>query len=91
MLGSALDRLFRHPDRPFATGDAVALSDLRIEIVEVTPDGWPREIRCAFDAESLEALDARWAVWTPVGYAPFPLPAIGETRQLMVRRRSGRL
>ena len=80
-LTSFLDRLFRHPERPFAPGDTVRVSDVEIRLEKVTDDGRPVALLCVFD-NSLEQPNRVWAVWSKRGYVPFELPAIGAVVEI---------
>jgi hypothetical protein len=58
------------------SGQIVKLNDIHIEILEIK-DGLPSAARFRF-ALPLEDANLAWFYWDGNGYAPFPLPAIGE-------------
>jgi hypothetical protein len=80
-FASPFDALLRHPDRPFSVGSSYRLSDLRIVVTKVTPDGSPAELICRF-RRSLEDPSLVWTAWHSDGYRPLVLPAVGETTTL---------
>ncbi len=73
------DRLFRNS--PVPEGYRVALSDVEIEVVAVTEDGRPLQVRFRF-TRPLEDAGYRWLRWRDGVYVPFDLPAEGETAHL---------
>ena len=75
---SPLDGLLRDPERPFAPGLDVELSDLSIEVERVTDNGYPAELRCTFSGEMNEP-GRLFVTWSEQGFVPFALPAVGET------------
>ena len=50
-------------------------------VLEAMPDGRPASVSFRFDAP-LEDSKLEWFCWTREGYAPWRLPAIGETTRL---------
>jgi hypothetical protein len=73
------DRLFRNT--PVPAGYRVALSDVEVEVVSVSGDGRPLEVRFRF-THPLEDARYRWLRWRDGVYVPFDLPAEGETTHL---------
>jgi hypothetical protein len=73
-----LGRLFRDHRHPFEAGDAVALERMRVEVLAADQAGQPTELLFRF-AVPLEDPSLRWITWEGHGYAPFALPAVGET------------
>jgi len=73
------DWLFRN--RPIPVGYRVTLSDVEVEVVAVTEDGRPLEVRFRF-AHPLEDAGYRWLRWRDGVYVPFDLPTEGETAHL---------
>jgi hypothetical protein len=72
-LFSSTQRVFRHPDRPFRRGDVVALSDMRVEVTELTPDARPAEIVVRL-GRPLDDPSLLWVRWEKNEYVPFELP-----------------
>jgi hypothetical protein len=72
------EKVARSRRRPFFVGDQVRLSDLTVDIREVTDDGRPKRARFRF-TRPLEDPSYLWLVWRDQGYAPFRLPAIGAS------------
>ncbi len=77
-LKSPWDQLARSLDYPMSLGQRVHLTDVVIEITGLTADNRPAEATFHF-AAPLEDPSLRWLYWDGDTYAPFPLPAIGET------------
>lgn len=73
--------LYRSADKPLHQGDRIALDGLTIEVLEVTPDGRPLQVRFDFEA-SLDAERYRFYYWTDNHFRPLELPAVGETQVL---------
>jgi hypothetical protein len=75
-------RLARGPSRPFRPGDEVALSDLRVRVRDVTPDGRPAEADFTF-AVPLEDSSLLWRRLQAGGtLAPWTPPAVGRSQDL---------
>ena len=72
-----LDHLYRDTT-PFRVGDFIDYGGALVEIAEATEDGRPLEVRVHFDVE-LEDSSLRWLQWKNGAYAPFELPAVGDT------------
>lgn len=82
MFANAFDRLMRNPDlAPFAVGDRVGGPDFDAEVRAVTSHGRPTEVAFRFH-EPLESPEYRWVCWRPTGFAPFELPAVGQSASL---------
>ena len=78
-------RYHRSRERPFEIGDAVELGDLRIEVLEVDPDGrGPSSIRYDFN-EPLEAERYLWMTWNGNRYEEWTPPAVGNEAVLPSR------
>ncbi len=78
------DHLFRSERRPMSLGQRVKLSDLTIDVTELTPDLRPAEALFHF-AVPLEHPSLRWLHWQDGEFVPFTPPAIGETIELRPR------
>jgi hypothetical protein len=74
------DQLFRG-DRPMRVGQRIELTGAIVEVTVVTDDGRPAEAAFRF-ATALEDPSLRWLRWKNGVYAPFVLPAVGETLTL---------
>ena len=68
----------RIPEGAFEVGDHVRLTDLDIEITALTDDERPAEIIARFGSD-LEDEKRIFLQWTPGGFAPFELPAVGAS------------
>lgn len=77
-----LEQLLVRPGRVDAAGaEVAALSDVRVTVAEVGPQGRPRCVRYAFDG-ALDAPSRRWWVWRDGAFVPFELPPEGATVRL---------
>jgi hypothetical protein len=71
--------LFRQIKRfPVQEGYSIQLSSMKIEVLEVTPDGRPAVARYSF-SKALEHSTLHWLVWDDGAYAPYILPDVRET------------
>ena len=59
-------------------GQRIALGDVTVEVMATTDDGRPAEVAFRF-AVPLEAPLYTWMAWQNGKFAPFALPAVGET------------
>ena len=75
------ERMLRAPDKPLLVGAVVELPGMKATVTAVTPDNRPAEVAFAFET-SLDDGSLVWEQWTRDGYAPWPVPAIGETVRL---------
>ncbi len=64
-------------------GEKISLLGVTVEITALTDDGRPAEAAFRF-AMTLESPLFRWMQWANGVYAPFVLPAVGETVTLPV-------
>jgi hypothetical protein len=78
LVRGILSDIVRDAEVPIPVGFVRHVSDVDIEVTEVGPDRKPRAIVCRF-ARPLEDPSHLFAHWTPRGYAPFALPAVGAT------------
>jgi hypothetical protein len=92
-LSSPVDTMLRSARRPMALGTAVELSDVTIEITEVTRDGRPAEARFRFRV-ALEDPSLAWRKWGCASMSPSIFRASarrrGSTRSTS-RRSSSRI
>lgn len=81
-LVHVVDGLFRDTGHdPLRAGQELQFPGMRVEVLAVTADGWPRAARFSFrDPAPLEA--RVWLSRRGLRLVPFPLPAIGERRRL---------
>jgi hypothetical protein len=71
------EALFRSVrDRPFSPGDEVELSDMRVTVTSVGPEGGPTEVLARFE-RPLEDPTYLWLAWKGAGYAAFSPPPVG--------------
>jgi hypothetical protein len=71
--------MLRGLSRPFHPGDEVVLSDLRVRVDEVSPDG-DRPARVDFEfAVPLEDPSLLWMQWEGAALAPYAPPGVGES------------
>lgn len=77
------DVFFRSADEPLAVGQRIAITGMEVEVLEVTPDGRPLEVRVQFD-RPLEEASLRWLEWDwrTHTYRPFVPPPVGATLQI---------
>jgi len=76
----ALDRLYR--DRtPIEPGRLVNVLGMQVEVTAVTADGRPAEAAFRF-MTALENPYFRWLQWKDGEFAPFEVPAVGETKTI---------
>jgi hypothetical protein len=80
-----LDGLFRSLDRPLRAGDSVGLSDMTVEVLELTPDARPRQVRVRLHPH-VDPGARVWMTWQGKGWVPFELPGVGESRVLAPAR-----
>ena len=80
----AFDRLFRD-ETPMRVGQRIKLEGVGVEITAVTADGRPAEAAFRFPTP-LEDPSLRWLQWDDGVYAPFGLPAVGESVTLPPRK-----
>jgi hypothetical protein len=74
--------LLTHSTRtPTPVGTRVALTDLTVEVTRTDAIGVPTEATFQF-AKPLEDASLRWVEWRGRDFAPFALPAAGETRRI---------
>ena len=72
-------QVFRLPaNNPMHAGDRVALDGLAIEVLSVTGDGRPAEVRFDFDVR-LEDSSLYFVHWQEGTYLPFEIPEVGGT------------
>jgi hypothetical protein len=73
----AFDSLFRDSGHPMPLGYRVALSDLTVEVTEVSGHG-PVEVTFRFEVP-LEDPSLAWLQWRKSAFVPFDPPPIGQT------------
>ncbi len=78
LFASEAQQMLRGPSRPFRVGEVVQLSDLRVEVAELTADGRPRAVVFRF-AAPLEAPERLWLRGRGFGLVPWTPPRVGET------------
>jgi hypothetical protein len=76
-LGEGFDNVFRGESHPLRLGERVWLTGMEVEIRELTRDGRPAAALFRFDVPLTDP-SLRWVRWEEAGYAPFPLPGVGE-------------
>jgi hypothetical protein len=72
-----MSQVFRSSSLLFHAGDVVTVSGMRVEIMDVGVEGFPRRIHFRFDA-SLDDPSLTWITWQHQGFVPFKPPALGE-------------
>ena len=75
------DRLFRSPHKPLLLHETIELSNLSIQVTELTPDGRPAEVSYGFNTP-LENNEWLWLKWLDGEFVPFTPPATGEYVEL---------
>jgi hypothetical protein len=76
-LSLASEHMQRSPRKRMAVGQVIRLTDLRITVTRVTPDGRPAEILARF-SRPLEYKRFVFLQWSGHGFRPFPLPPVGS-------------
>ncbi|MGB2959675.1 MAG: hypothetical protein WBD30_12390, partial [Bacteroidota bacterium] len=80
-LNQPFDEVFRGPAHPMSLGERVELTDMSVEVTELTEDGCPAEALFEFPFP-LEDAELKWVKWEDGKYVPFVIPAIGDTVDL---------
>jgi hypothetical protein len=70
--------MLRSLARPLQRGEKVSLDEATFEVVELTPDGRPAEVRVRFERE-LSDPRLVFVRWGTHGYVPFRVPPPGAT------------
>lgn len=70
-------QVFRSRSNRFHAGDVVTVKGMRVEIMEVDSEGFPRRIHFRFDV-LLEDPSLVWITWQGQGFVPFKPPGKGE-------------
>jgi hypothetical protein len=77
-LSSTSQLMLRDPRRPPGLGETIELGAASIRVTTSMPDGRPREIEVRL-RQPLASDELVWMQWSEDGYAPFRLPAAGES------------
>jgi hypothetical protein len=77
LLVNEAQRMVRGASRPFHPGDEVALSDLDVEVDEVSTDGRPLRADFTFDVP-LDDPSLVWMQWQGSALAAYSPPAVGD-------------
>ncbi len=80
-LVTILDRLFRDDQDPFSVGEKIKLTDMTVEVIELTDNGRPAKAAFTFSVD-LEDESLRWLQYKEGEYVPFNPPAVGESVEL---------
>jgi hypothetical protein len=78
ILSHPILELYRDARIPMQKGRVIELDGLRIRVAALTGDGRAQQVEFRFD-QDLEADRFVWLAWEGDRYAPFRLPAPGET------------
>jgi hypothetical protein len=76
-LSTSSQCMFRRPDRRYALGEVVKLSDVSFQVTRLTEDGRPADVLARFERE-LDDPSLQWLQWGKREYVPFRLPAQGQ-------------
>ena len=71
-----LSSFARGLEEPMHEGDIVSLPGFRVEVLEVSAEGGPTDVRFTFD-RPLGDPKLRWLTWKDDAYVPFALPPVG--------------
>jgi hypothetical protein len=71
-------RMLRGSSRPFHPGDEVVLSDLHVQVDEVSPDGRPARADITFDVP-LDDPSLLWMQWEGAALASYVPPAVARS------------
>jgi hypothetical protein len=77
-LAHPFDGLYRSLRTPFPSGYRVTLSEVTIDVIDLTTDGRPAAIAARFRAP-LEASSLRWVQWRDGRYQAWTPPAVGAS------------
>lgn len=80
-LNTTFERHYRDPKYEMPIGHRVELSEVTIEVIELTDDGRPRACDFVF-RESLDAARYRFFRWKELGFVPHQVLKVGETLRL---------
>ncbi|HTV17385.1 MAG TPA: hypothetical protein VMG12_01900, partial [Polyangiaceae bacterium] len=75
---SSMQLMLRSPHPGLGRGEEVKLDGASVLVTELTSDGRPLEVVVRFD-RTLSDPSLVWMRWQHLGYAPFVLPAAGQT------------
>lgn len=75
------ERMLRAASLPFTTGERVEVPGLAVDVLAVTEDGRPRDVRFSFD-HALDDPRYRWVAWQGISFAPWTPPAVGAEATL---------
>jgi len=75
------DNVFRGPAHPMRLGERVVLTNMTVEITELTDDGRPAAATFGFPFP-LEDAELRWVKWEDGTYVRFNLPEVGTSLSL---------
>ncbi|UCE59290.1 MAG: hypothetical protein JSU63_17835 [Phycisphaerales bacterium] len=71
------DQLPRAPHLPMAIGERVELTGMTAEVISLTEDNRPFEVKFTFSVP-LEDESLRWFTWGKRGFVPFAPPPVGD-------------
>jgi hypothetical protein len=77
-LQNPSSRLSRSADRPFHAGQVLEQGDMRVRVLEITPDGRPLSVELRFERPLEDDLYI-WRHWLGSTAVPFTPPAVGAT------------
>jgi len=80
-LAYPFDNVYRGPAHPMHLGQRVELTNMTVEITDLTADGRPAEALFRFGVP-LEDASLRLLKWEDGKYVPFAIPAVGDTSRL---------
>lgn len=80
-LSASFDNVFRGSAHPMREGEMVSLTGMTAEVLRLTPDGRPAEVRFRFVGR-LEDPPRRWVCWGKDRYEPFTPPPVGGSIDL---------
>ena len=72
------DQLWRRVENGYAVGEKIVLGGLTIEVIELTSDGRPAEVKFTFEVP-LEDEGLCWVQWKNWQFEEFTPPEVGET------------
>jgi hypothetical protein len=71
------EKMLRGAKNPFKVGDVVSLTGLQVQVLALTEDRRPLEVKATFSVP-LEDPSLSWFFWDEDRYQPFTLPKVGQ-------------
>ena len=82
-LGTQMSSLMRPRSEAMAAGFTAVRGELHFEVLALTPDGRPEEVRVTFE-RPLDDPTYKWVAWEGAHVGPFEVPPQGQSRTVDV-------